>query len=92
MTEISKTTITLTVLHYSDEPLSPSLEWVLEEIDTGNAVGWETGRVTVAVPADAVRGELLALGNDGEFFNEDVDGPTENWESHWDQDTHAKKT
>jgi hypothetical protein len=68
MSGISKTVITITVLHPSDEPLSGSLACVLEEMDDGNAVGLETFRTTVAVADDAVKNELLALGNDGEFF------------------------
>jgi hypothetical protein len=67
---IKKTTITFTVLHRADQPLSPHLEGVLEETDDGNAVGQETGRQTVDVPDDAVRAELEALGNDGKFFGD----------------------
>lgn len=73
MPEISKTTLTFTVLHRSDQPLSRDIGEILEETDTGHAVGWETNRVTVSVPANKVRDELLALGNDGEFFDDDDD-------------------
>ncbi len=73
MTEISKTVITFTVLHRTDEPLPDSIDAVLEETDSGNAVGWETARVTEGVPEDALRDELLALGNDGKFFEDDED-------------------
>lgn len=72
MPEISKTVFTFTVLHPTDEPLW-SLEHALSESDDGNAVGWTTGSVTVAVPAGDVAAELIALGNDGEFFDEDED-------------------
>lgn len=71
MPDISKTTISFTVIHRTDSPLSANLEDVLEETDTGHAVGWETNRTTVRVPADAVAAELRALGNDGSFFDDD---------------------
>lgn len=67
---VSKTTITFTVLHLSDEPLPADLEAVLEATDYGNAVGLETKRETTEIPDDDVQTELLALGNDGEFFDE----------------------
>ena len=73
MSAISKTVITLTVLHRADEPLSPSLDDVLYEITEGGAVGWETNRVSSAVAPDAVQSELIALGNDGTFFDDDDD-------------------
>jgi hypothetical protein len=40
-------------------------------MNEGSAVGWETGRTTVPVPADRVCDELVALGNDGIFFDDD---------------------
>ncbi|GAB4988539.1 MULTISPECIES: hypothetical protein [Mycobacterium] len=71
MSRVSKTVVTFTVLHCSDTPLPPSLDAILQETDYGHAVGLETSRVTVDVPEDTVRDELLALGNDGEFFEDD---------------------
>lgn len=66
--EISKTVFTFTVLHESGELLT-SLEHALSESMFGAAVGQTTGRTTVPVGAGDVKDELLALGNDGEFFN-----------------------
>lgn len=68
--EISKTVFTFTVLHPTDET-PETLEVALEESDTGNMVGWTTNVATTAVDPVALRGELLDLGNDGEFFNAD---------------------
>jgi hypothetical protein len=82
---VSKTVITFTVLHRSDEPLNPNLWEVLRETDEGNAVGLETGRVVEPVAPDAVVDELLWLGNDGEFFDdpwadeEPAGGDMERW-------------
>jgi hypothetical protein len=71
---IVKTTITITVLHRGDNPMTDhDIEEVLYEMREGEAVGWETDRVTEPVPADQVSDELLALGNDGTFFD-DEDG------------------
>lgn len=67
---INKTVITFTVLHRADEPLPCGLAHVLEETDYGNAVGLETDRKTVEVPNMDVQSELIALGNDGEFFED----------------------
>jgi hypothetical protein len=68
-TRISKTTVTITALHRSDELLPEDLTALLYQLDEGNAVGLETARATAAVPDEAVRDELLALGNDGDFFD-----------------------
>lgn len=67
--KIYKTVITLTVLHTGDLP--HDLRYVLEEAEYGNAVGQETERVTTKLPDESVRAELLAIGNDGEFFSDD---------------------
>ena len=66
--KIAKTTVTFTVLHQEDEPLPSDLSDILYECNEGNAVGWETSRDTVPVPPEKVAEELVALGNDGEFF------------------------
>lgn len=69
---IVKTTITITVLHRDDNAMTDhDIEEVLYEMRDGEAVGWETGRVTEPVPAEKVYDELVALGNDGEFFDDD---------------------
>lgn len=64
---ISKTTITFTVLHVDGE-LPESLEDILAVSDYGNAVGAVTKTTVEAVADDEVHDELIALGNDGEFF------------------------
>lgn len=70
MGPISKTTITVTVLHLTMEPLRFNLEDVLYKIEYGNAVGMETGRTTTEIGDADVVGELMTLGNDGTFFDE----------------------
>lgn len=84
MTRISKTTITFTVLHYSDDPVVSGAEfigeyerptdgmlgYVMQEAWDGSMVGMESDPVTVPIPDDQVESELLALGNDGRFFDE----------------------
>ena len=70
---IVKTTVTITVLHRAENVLGPDIEDVLYEMNEGSAVGWETGRTTVPVPADRVCDELVGLGNDGVFFDDDDD-------------------
>jgi len=71
---IVKTTITIAVLHRGDNPMTEhGIDEVLYEMNEGEAVGWETSRVTDPVPADQVCDELVALGNDGTFFD-DEDG------------------
>lgn len=73
MATISKTTFTFTVLHRSDDPPA-DLGDAISEADHGSAVGLETSRETVPVADSAVADELLALGNDGEFFDDDIAG------------------
>jgi hypothetical protein len=73
---IVKTTITITVLHRADNPMTDhDINEVLYEMSEGEAVGWETDRVTNPVPADQVGDELGALGNDGTFFDDDEEFP-----------------
>lgn len=67
---IVKTTITFTVLHRADNPME-SLGHAMSESWDGDAVGWETESVTVPVSPDDVVDELVALGNDGTFFDDD---------------------
>lgn len=87
MSRISKTTITFTVLHRTDDEglveaqyrdydhyLDSPLGYVLQESWDGGMVGREGEMVTVPVPDDQVEQELRALGNDGSFFEEDEDG------------------
>lgn len=67
---IVKTTITITVLHRAGGLDNMEIADVLYEMEQGEAVGWETGRTTEAVPTDKVQDELMALGNDGTFFDD----------------------
>lgn len=69
---IVKTTVTITVLHRADNNLGPDIQDVLYEMNEGAAVGWETDRTTVTVPAERVCDELVELGNDGTFFDDDA--------------------
>jgi hypothetical protein len=72
MTTISKTTITFTVLHRTDAEPFDTIDDALYESREGNAVGMETSFETVEVPDEQVEGELLALYNDGTFFDSDL--------------------
>lgn len=71
---ISRTTFTFTVLHPSSEDIA---EWdlydVVSECDTGHAVGAVTRTLTEAIPDKDVPAELRKLGNDGEFFDADLE-------------------
>jgi hypothetical protein len=62
-----KTTYTFTLLHDDSLELD-SLEHALYESTQGEAVGNVTACTTEAVPDTSVRDELIALGNDGTFF------------------------
>lgn len=82
MTLISKTTYTFTVLHRTDEPImgdddfdgpfGGDLGAALQRSWDGNAVGAIVEEFTVEVPDERVPAELVALGNDGEFFIDDL--------------------
>lgn len=65
---IVKTVFTFTVLHRADNHIG-SIEEAMYEANEGDAVGWETDSSTVPVSPDRVADELVALGNDGTFFN-----------------------
>lgn len=69
---ISKTTYTFVVLHRTDQPPT-SLHDAIEEAYGGHAVGWETEESTVPVANENVPAELRELGNDGEFFDDDLE-------------------
>ena len=71
MTTISKTTFTFTVLHRTDDP-PEDLEAALRESWDGNAVGLETAVEVVGVADEDVSDQLVLLGNDGDFFNDDL--------------------
>jgi hypothetical protein len=67
-TIIAETTITFTILHPSDEPVS-SIEEALMRSMSGNAVGLETAIVTRNVADSDVEERLLALGSEETFFD-----------------------
>lgn len=71
-TAIRKTTFTFTVLHREDAPLA-DIEDVLREASDGHAVGAVADVHSTNLPTEAVRAQLLALGNDGTFFDDDED-------------------
>lgn len=71
MTTISRTTYYFTVLHRTDGP-PRTLEEALEEADSGQMVGNLTGEGTEEVEDDDVEDELKLLGNDGTFFDNDL--------------------
>ena len=73
MTTISMTTFTFKVMHRTDEPFTEGLMEAMARSMDGHAVGWETGEETVEVPNDRVEAELVELGNDGTFFDDDLD-------------------
>jgi hypothetical protein len=68
--KIRKDTIVVTILRPADIPLPDTLEGMGEFIDSGDGVGSFTVSTSTDVPANAVREELLAVGNDGSFFEE----------------------
>lgn len=73
---IVKTTFTFEVLHRADLTFEDILH-ALEEADTGHAVGSVTQTVRVGIRNENVPGELAALGNDGSFFDDDLDEATQ---------------
>lgn len=68
---ISKTVISFTVLHRTDEPIE-DLQDALSRSFDGHAVGLETAQNTEQIADFQVADELIALGNDGEFFDHDL--------------------
>ena len=73
MAVISKTVLTLVVMHRSDMPLDDmSLEEIAAETDTGHMVGAVTRSETHTLEPQEVGDELMKLGNDGSFFEYDL--------------------
>lgn len=78
-TTISKTVITITVLHRTDQPIV-DIEEALERIDTGNGVGDVEIGTAQYVEDVNVPEALVELGNDGTFFDDDLGvGSEEFW-------------
>lgn len=74
----------LRVIVFSEEPLDfnfVSLEDLAASIHTGDNIGDVTivSRSEITDPG-VVRDELLAIGNDGEFFQHDEDDSPTGWE------------
>lgn len=68
--DIMKTTITLTILHHKDSDIqNMSLADIVYQIDDGDCIGDAKNVTTEPVPEDKVNDELLAMGNDGSFFD-----------------------
>lgn len=74
MTEglITRTTFHFTVLHRTDEPLYDIEEAMARSMD-GNAVGQVSGTTVTTLDNDEVPDELIALDNDGTFFDDDLE-------------------
>lgn len=70
-TKIRKTVFQFVVLHPADEPLE-DLEVAMYRADQDNAVGAEEVISVEDVPDDKVEAELIALGNDGAFFDHEL--------------------
>jgi hypothetical protein len=68
--KIRKDTIVLTVLRPDSVPLPDTLEGIGEFIDSGDGIGSFTVTHSTNVRENAVREELLAVGNDGSFFED----------------------
>lgn len=75
MSTISKTEFTFAVLHRTDEPFDGDdpLADALERSDSGNAVGSIVNETTQTVDDGDVKHQLELLGNDGTFFEDDLD-------------------
>jgi hypothetical protein len=72
---IKKTMIVITFLHRDDYPIAATpIEDLLNDADTGPIIaGSATILSTDTVPPDQVEAELLAIGNDGSFFEDPDD-------------------
>ena len=68
---VSRTTFVFEVLHRTDEPLD-NLYDALREAETSHAVGQVVEQHSVDLDDDDVADELRDLGNDGEFFDDDL--------------------
>jgi len=91
MTIFRKTLITVTVLHTEDfDPATSTLAEIAYEMGEGHAVGAFAIASSEIVAPDAIKGELLAVGNDGEFFEiELADDADEDGTSGQDRDSYS---
>lgn len=69
-TKYFKTTFTITVLT-EDSPVSDGVNIidVVRDFTDGDSIGDVQRTSANEVPADKIKDELLAIGNDGTFFN-----------------------
>ena len=67
---INKTVLQMTVLHHHDfDPAAISLAQLAYELDDGECIGGDLVAVTSEnVPRHKLEDELMAVGNDGSFF------------------------
>jgi len=68
---ISKTTYVFVLMHRSDE-LVPTIEDAIDMANNGHGVGDVVVTSTLYVPDNHVEFNLIELGNDGSFFDEDL--------------------
>lgn len=68
MAKIYKHVYTVVVLSESDDTVG-DLDVLANSIDTGEDIGQFEHTSTEEVPAEQVKQELLAIGNDGTFFD-----------------------
>ena len=67
-----KTVITLTVIHDSTLPIDcMELSHIAREMEEGEVIGAMTQASSTPIPDGEIRRGLMAVGNDGEFFNFD---------------------
>lgn len=71
---VYKNTITLVILS-KDEPYNPDgmkdLNDIAYDLSDGDIIGTWWTESNEVVPEDRVRDELIAVGNDGDFFDDD---------------------
>jgi hypothetical protein len=72
--KIVKTKVLVTVLSEDVPPEFDSLEELARFIDYGDGIGQYSVESHEEVPADKVEEELIAIGNDGTFFDVPEEG------------------
>ena len=65
---IRKDTVVVTILRPAHIPLPDTLDEMAEFIGSGDGIGSFTVSASTDVPPHQVRAALLAVGNDGSFF------------------------
>lgn len=68
---VYKTVVEVTLLTTYEDVAHGTLEEMISEAASGEAVLGYTVTECYALPESEIRQELIALGNDGEFFEED---------------------